>query len=242
MEAVIAGERLECVDAAAPRPAEIESALELRRVRDERDLLASQVSELRSSLRTAVEDERHRIRRDLHDGAQHLFLAAGIQLRTLAPLIDADPVTAKARVNQTVTTLIDAMADLRRLVTGDAPSLLATHGLAGAIDALASKAAFPVEVLEAPSRVLSEQTEANVYFTVSELLSNVTKHACASKAEVRITEHSSSVIVEVLDDGRGGVDVANGSGLRGLCGRASSVDVVSVIGGGTLVRASVTKD
>lgn len=239
MEAVVSRKLSSSTAESAPDPAENAVELELRA---ERDLLAAQVSELRSALKTAAEIERQRIRRDLHDGAQHLFLAAGVQMRTLGPLIDSDPVAAKARVEQTVTTLMGAMADLRRLVSGDAPALLAQLGLAGAIDELAAQTSIPVEVIEIPVRSLDAQLESEIYFTVAELLANVVKHAQATKAQVKVVSHSASVVIEVIDDGRGGVDSSKGSGLSGLRGRASNIEVLSVLGGGTLVRAVISKD
>lgn len=218
-----------------------EVSSELSRLRADRDALATEVLELRAALDSAVTDERARIRRDLHDGAQHQFLAAGLSLRLIEPLIESDPQSAREMIGQSAQMILDAMADLRRLVTGDTPAPLAMHGLAGAVGLLAERMPIPVDVVDLPEFSYSQTTESDVYFIVSELLTNVIKHSGATRASVSIVGTPGLVVIEVRDDGCGGAHASGGSGLSGLERRTSSLEVLNVIGGGTLVRATVPR-
>ena len=121
--------------------------------------------------------------------------------------------------------------------------MLTERGLAAAIEALGTRAPVPVEVVEVPRDRLSPSVEATAYFTVAEALTNVAKYAEASHATVRIAQVDSELVVEVADDGVGGADAANGSGLSGLADRVGASDgtltVSSPPGRGTTIRAVV---
>ena len=121
--------------------------------------------------------------------------------------------------------------------------MLTERGLAAAVEALGTRAPVPVEVVEVPRERLSPSLEATAYFTVAEALTNVAKYAGASHATVRIAQVDSELVVEVADDGVGGADAANGSGLSGLADRVGASDgtlsVTSPPGRGTTIRAVV---
>jgi signal transduction histidine kinase len=135
------------------------------------------------------------------------------------------------------------LAELRELARGIHPSILTEQGLAPAIDALADRAPVEVRAVVGVQERLSAPVEAAAYFVVAEALTNVVKYAQASTVEVAVRCANGDVTVEVADDGVGGVDVAAGSGLRGLEDRLAAVDGRLVIdsppGGGTRLRAQI---
>ena len=205
------------------------------------EVLTERVEELtesRSAVMRAMYLERRRIERDLHDGAQQRLVALALTLRlargkaegALAELLDE----AAAELQQ-------ATNELRELARGIHPAVLTDLGLGPAIGVLASRAPVPVEVAEVPADRLPAPVESAAYFLVAEALTNVSRYASASWAEVRIARANGSVTVQVSDDGVGGADPAIGSGLRGLADRAAALDgsfgVWSPPGGGTTVRA-----
>jgi len=225
---------------AALRAAAGAVALSLENERLEAELRA-RIGELQRSRARMVEAEdagRRRLERDLHDGAQQRLVALALTLRlargkaegALAELLDE----AAAELQQ-------ATNELRELARGIHPAVLTDLGLGPAIGVLASRAAVPVEVAEVPADRLPAPVESAAYFLVAEALTNVSRYASASWAEVRIARANGSVTVQVSDDGVGGADPAIGSGLRGLADRAAALDgsfgVWSPPGGGTTVRA-----
>jgi signal transduction histidine kinase len=186
--------------------------------------LRARLEELRvSRLRIveAADDARRRIERDLHDGAQQELLALALELRVL-----------RSRVEETALPLVDgiakrldvALGELRELARGIHPAILTQSGLAAAVGALADRASLPVETDVAVERRLPAQVEAAAYFLVAEALTNVVRYARASGAVVSIAMDGDELVVCVSDDGIGGVDVAGGSGLRGLQDRLATVD------------------
>jgi signal transduction histidine kinase len=141
------------------------------------------------------------------------------------------------------TELQEASKELRELARGIHPAVLTERGLVAAIGALATRSPFPVEVLDAPTERFPPAIEATAYFTVAEALTNVAKYAEASSARVRVEHRNGYAVVEVEDDGIGGVDMTRGSGLRGLADRVEALDgrlvVSSEAGHGTRVRAEI---
>ncbi|HKG65640.1 MAG TPA: PAS domain-containing protein [Solirubrobacteraceae bacterium] len=206
----------------------------------------ARTEELRASrvrIVEAADAARRRIERDLHDGAQQRLVALGLDVRIARKKILADPSTAAGELDRIGEGLAEASAELRELARGIHPAVLTERGLAAAIEALGTRAPVPVEVVEVPRERLAPSLEATAYFTVAEALTNVAKYAEASHATIRIAQVDSELVVEVADDGIGGADASNGSGLSGLADRVGASDgtltVSSPPGRGTTIRAVV---
>jgi signal transduction histidine kinase len=208
--------------------------------------LTAQVTELegaRSRIIAAADAERRRIERDLHDGAQQRLVALSLTLRMAeARAQQGDPETTEL-VRSAGEEAGLALKDLRDLARGIHPAILTNRGLAAALDDLAARATVPVEVTAAPSERLPDEVEAAAYFVVSECLANVGKHAQASGAAVSVGAEGGALVVEVSDDGNGGADVANGSGIQGLRDRVGALGgrlaIESPAGGGTRMVATI---
>jgi signal transduction histidine kinase len=206
--------------------------------------LRARLEELRvSRLRIvqAADEARRRIERDLHDGAQQELLALALELRVLRSRVgDTD---ALPLVDGLSERLDVALSELRELARGIHPAILTRSGLAAALTALADRATLPVEAEVTVDRRLPAAVEAAAYFVVAEALTNVARYAHASQAMVKIEMDRDDVVVSVSDDGVGGVDVTNGSGLRGLQDRLAAVDgrleIASPSGAGTRVTARI---
>jgi signal transduction histidine kinase len=187
--------------------------------------LRARLEELRvSRLRIveAADDARRRIERDLHDGAQQELLALALELRVLRSRVgDSD---ALPLVDGIAKRLDVALGELRELARGIHPAILTQSGLSAAVGALAERATLPVEIEMDVDRRLPAPVEAAAYFLVAEALTNVSRYARASGARVQIEVDDDDLVVTVTDDGVGGVDIAAGSGLRGLQDRLATVD------------------
>ena len=208
--------------------------------------LTAQVSDLRdarSRIIAAADAERRRIERDLHDGAQQRLVALALTLRMAEKRAGEADSEAAALVRQASDEVGLALHELRDLARGIHPAILTNRGLAAALDDLAARATVPVEIVSTPAKRLPEPVEAAAYFVVSECLANVSKHAGASSAEVSVTVHQDRVTVMVSDDGVGGAELSDGSGLQGLVDRVGAVDgtlaVHSPPGRGTRVVATI---
>jgi signal transduction histidine kinase len=174
----------------------------------------------RARLAGASDSERHRIQRDLHDGAQQRLVSLLLNVK-LARRADE---TAAARLLDTVETeLAAALAELRALAAGVLPPVLADHGLGAAVEELAFRSPIPVAIEQMPDRRLPKQVEGAAYFVIAEALANVAKHAGAGGASVRVTRMGASARIEIRDDGAGSADPARGSGLRGLADRVGAL-------------------
>jgi signal transduction histidine kinase len=207
--------------------------------------LRARVEELRvSRLRIveATDAARRRIERDLHDGAQQQLVALALELRLLRGRAGdrEDLVTAVDGLSER---LSSALAELRELARGIHPTILTDRGLAPAIDALAERTPVAVDATVEVTDRLSKPVEAAAYFVVAEALTNVVKYAQASNVEIAVRQVNGQVLVDVSDDGVGGVDVGAGSGLRGLQDRLAAVDgemdIHSPPGAGTRLRARI---
>jgi signal transduction histidine kinase len=187
--------------------------------------------------------ERRRLERDLHDGAQQRLVSLALTLRMAREKLGPDAGEAGRLLDRSRQELDEALKEIRELARGLHPTLLSDRGLGGAVEALAHRAPLPVEVGEVPAQRLAEQVELTAYFVVSEALTNVAKHASATRASVTVTNGNGRLAVEVSDDGIGGADIALGTGLRGLADRLAAIegrlDVDSKPGRGTTVRASI---
>ena len=210
--------------------------------------LQRQVETLTKS-RSAVLDveasELHRIERDLHDGAQQRLVMLTIDLGLANERIETDPAGARQLILEGQAQAREALADIRDLVRGIAPSILVDRGLVPALESLSGRGPVPTSLVSdlAPGERLSATTERTAYFVVAEALANVAKHSGARHCEVRCRRDGSRLVVEVRDDGTGGARVAPGGGLEGLATRVTGVDgafsVSSPPGGPTLVRAEL---
>jgi PAS domain S-box-containing protein len=209
-----------------------------------REIEAARTEELRASRSRIVEAAdaaRRKIERDLHDGAQQRLVSMALDVRVARGRIQRDPEATMPFLDRMAEELKEALAELRELARGIHPAVLTERGLAPAVEALAQRATVPVEIVEVPGERLPLRAETTAYFAVSEALTNVAKYAHASHATVRLAREDGALVVEVRDDGVGGADPANGSGLAGLADRIGAADgelsVVSPAGEGTLLRA-----
>ncbi|MFE2586428.1 sensor histidine kinase, partial [Streptomyces sp. NPDC059378] len=170
----------------------------------------------------AFEAERRRIERDLHDGAQQRLVALTMTLG-LARL-DAPPGPLADQLAQAHRQAGEALAELRELVHGIHPKVLADYGLPAAVADAADRSAVPVDVgLELTAR-LPQSVETAAYFVVCEALANIARHSGAHRAEVTGEHRDGRLFLRVRDDGRGGAVAGNGSGLTGLADRVSVLD------------------
>jgi signal transduction histidine kinase len=163
--------------------------------------------------------------------------------RLAAANVDADPAGTRETLERSGDELALGLAELRELARGLHPAILTDRGLAVALDSLAGRAPVPVTVTAARSHDLPEAIKAAAYYVVAEALTNVAKYARASGAEIDIAHEEGGVVIEVADDGVGGADFSDGSGLRGLADRVEALGgrlaVHSPSGKGTLVRAEI---
>jgi signal transduction histidine kinase len=208
--------------------------------------LARQVAQLAESRSEVVDhqaEEIRRIERDLHDGAQARLVAMGMTLGAVEQLLERDPVAARRLVVDARETSAKALGELRDLVRGIHPPVLADRGLADAVRALALDSPLDISVDADLGDRLPAPVESAAYFAFSELLANIAKHADAQQIRVDLRRRAGLVRMTVTDDGTGGADLANGTGLRGIQRRVSAFDgtlaVVSPVGGPTVVTVEI---
>jgi signal transduction histidine kinase len=221
------------------------AALALENERLEAELRA-RIEDLRLSrarIVQAADDERRRLERDLHDGAQQRLVAIALSLKIARTSIDGDPAAARDLLDGSIGELTAATAELRELARGIHPAILTDRGLDAAINALAGRASVPVEVRNLSRERHAASVESTAYFVVAEALTNVARYSQASHAQVEIGRRNGTLVVEVRDDGVGGADPRRGSGLRGLADRVAAVDgqlrVTSAPAAGTTVHAEI---
>jgi signal transduction histidine kinase len=193
----------------------------------EKSRLAKRVEQLTESRAETVDSqaaELRRIERDLHDGAQARLVSLGMSLAMAEDELDRDPEGARALLSEARAASSVALSELRDLVRGIHPPVLADRGLVGAVRSLALAAPIPITVRAELHRRLPAPVESAAYFAVAEALTNIVKHSHATTASVEITDGGSAVIVTILDDGQGGADPAAGTGLRGIERRVSAFD------------------
>ena len=208
--------------------------------------LRAKVAELRESrsrmLRVGLE-ERRRLERDLHDGAQQRLVSMALNMRLARDRMRDDPDAAERMLDGAGAELDAALEELRELARGIHPAVLSDRGLDAALETLARRAPLPVELNRGSYERLPESIELAAYFVVSEALTNVAKYADASHAQVSVARRNGKLMVEVTDDGVGGADPDNGTGLRGLADRLAVIEgrleVDSRPGAGTTIRARI---
>ncbi len=202
-----------------------------------------QLSRTRSEATDAQAAELRRIERDLHDGAQVRLVALGMSLGMAEEMVLRDPVAAQRLLTEARHNSDRALADLRDLVHGIHPPVLAERGLAGALRALALDLPLPVDVDIEPPGGPPAPVETAAYFAVAEALANVARHSGASRAAVRVRHAGGTLRLTVTDDGVGGADPCGGTGLRGVQRRLAAHDgtlvVTSPLGGPTVLTMEV---
>jgi signal transduction histidine kinase len=208
--------------------------------------LRAKVAELQASRLRIVQagsEQRRRLERDLHDGAQQRLMALGIDLRMVRERIEHDPQGAAELLDESLHELNEATAELRELARGIHPAVLTNRGLRAALKGLASRSPVPVELLQTPPDRLPASVESAVYFVVAEALTNAARYSHAQTVTVGVVRDSGHVDVEVKDDGVGGAHADQGSGLRGLADRVAALDGLlelrSPQGLGTILRATI---
>ncbi|GII84817.1 hypothetical protein Ssi03_28070 [Sphaerisporangium siamense] len=194
-----------------------------------RSLLANEVRHLTETRTQAVDAqaaELRRIERDLHDGAQARLVAIGMMLGAAEEIVESDPQAAKALIVKVREASASSLVELRRLVRGIHPPVLAERGLGDAIRALALDSPLKAEVsVDLPARA-EAPVESAAYFVVSELLANAGRHSGAGAVTIDVSHRGPALRLTVTDDGHGGADPSRGSGLSGIERRLAAFDGV----------------
>ncbi|WP_455352381.1 sensor histidine kinase [Streptomyces sp. SYSU K217416] len=210
------------------------------------DELERRIAELESDrgvvVDTAAADLR-RIERDLHDGAQARLVALAMDLGLAKEKLTEDPQAAARMVDEAHGEVKIALQELRDLARGIHPAVLTDRGLNAALSSVAARCTVPVKVtVDLPARP-AQAIEGIAYFTVSELLQNISKHAHAHHASVDVWRADERLLIQVRDDGRGGARLDSGTGLAGLAERLGAVDGLFVLdspaGGPTTITAEL---
>jgi signal transduction histidine kinase len=218
-------------------------ALENERLQAE---LRAQLAELRASrarIVSAGDEERRRLERDLHDGAQQRLLALGLALQLARSKLGPEANGAAELLAEADDELRAAYDELRELARGIHPAVLTEQGLAAALNSLRARSPVPVTIAATPEDRAAGPPEAAAYFLVSEALANITKYAHASRVEISVAYDDGRLYVDVDDDGVGGADPSRGSGLHGLADRVHALDgkleLESPPGRGTRLHAEI---
>ena len=209
---------------------------------------AALIEDLRASrqrLVAAQDQERRRIERNIHDGAQQQLVALAVKLRLADALVGKDEERAHALLGELHTETSHALEDLRDLARGIYPPLLADKGLAVALEGQARKSTVPVTVASDGIGRYPQEIESAVYFSCLEALQNIAKYADASTATIRLEQSNGSLTFDVMDDGVGFDPAAasHGSGLQGIADRLAAlggtIEIESAAGAGTTVRGRI---
>ena len=217
-----------------------QAGLVLRNVRLIEELRAS-----RQRLVAAQDEERRRIERNLHDGAQQQLVALAVQLRLAEQMVGRDVEKERALIHRLQNAANEALDELRDLARGIYPPLLADKGLEAALHAQARKSPTPVVVETGPLGRYARDVESAVYFCALEALNNVSKYADASRAIVRLAQSNGQLTFSVTDDGRGfdPATTGRGTGLQGIADRLDAIggafEIVTAPGSGTTVTGRV---
>jgi signal transduction histidine kinase len=218
-----------------------EFVLIVRNITD-RKVQEQELQASRARIVAAGDEERRRLERNLHDGAQQRLVSLSLSLRLAQTQLQKNPVMAEQLLESAREELAQALEELRELARGIHPAILTDRGLDAALEALASRAPLPVAIERATTK-LPAPVAAAAYYVVSEALANVAKYADASSVRISVEQMNGAACVEVSDDGVGGADPANGSGLRGLADRVAALngtlEIQSEPGRGTTIRAEI---
>jgi signal transduction histidine kinase len=218
------------------------SALAVGALAAEREVLADRVRASRTRIVVAADEERRRLERDLHDGAQQRLIALAARLG-LAVRDQEQPPAAVASLDAAQSEILVALEELRELVHGIRPAALRQFGLARAVEGVAARSSTPVALLDLPEVRLDDTAEATAYYVVLEGVANAQRHAHASIITIRARVSGSTLLLEVQDDGVGGAAEQDDLGLQGLRDRVEATGgdftVDSEPGCGTLIRAAI---
>ncbi|MEV4841091.1 histidine kinase [Nonomuraea sp. NPDC049486] len=211
--------------------------------RKELDERIETLTESRAGVIDAADAERRRIERDLHDGAQQRLVSLAMNLGIARATLTDLPDPARQAIEQAHEEAKQALRELRDLVRGLHPAVLNDQGLDAALSGVAARAPIPVRLEVGIDRRVSPTIEAVAFFTVSEALTNIAKHAAAARAEVTVRRERDRLRLLVYDDGCGGATMDRGTGLRGLAQRVESVDgtlrLSSPLGGPTTIEVEL---
>ena len=199
-------------------------ALENARLQAELRAQLAQVQESRARIVAAGDDQRRRIERDIHDGAQQRLVALALELRAAQKRLGSD---LGPELDEVLADAVDelqlAVGELRELARGVHPAILTEEGLGAALESLADRTPIPVRIVAAPDGRLPSEIEGAAYFVACEALANAVKHADATSVTISAAGRNGTLVVEVVDDGVGGASLnGDGSGLRGLCDRVEA--------------------
>jgi signal transduction histidine kinase len=231
----------ELVDAAA---AAARLALENARLHAETRAQLLEVRESRRRIAVAADDERRRIERNLHDGAQNRLLALALALSSAHDQLATRAVDPELErlLAASVEELQGTVEELRTLARGLHPTVLVEYGLAAALGALTAKSSLEIE-REVSGDRFAPEVEATAYFVACEALANTVKHAQATRAVIAVVHEGNMLVVTVADDGIGGARPSRGSGLEGMADRVDAlggrIDIVSPPGEGTRLTARI---
>jgi signal transduction histidine kinase len=227
---------LDAVGAAA------EISLENGRLHAELRARLEELKGSRARLLDAGHRERQTLERNLHDGAQQRLIALSLELNMLEQKLGDRP-ELQSRLDAARREIATTLEELRDVARGLHPAVLSGHGLAVALESIAARAPLPVRLTVDLDARLPDRVEVAAFYVVSESLTNIAKHAEASDATVLVARSGTGVVVEVVDDGVGGADTEDGSGLRGLADRVEALGgrlrVWTPVGGGTRVQAEI---
>jgi signal transduction histidine kinase len=216
-------------------------ALENARLQAELKEQLVRVQESRARIVAAGDDQRRRIERDIHDGAQQRLVALALELRAAQKRLGGELAPAIEEVlSDAVDELQLAVGELRELARGVHPAILTEEGLGAALESLADRTPLAVTILTAPAiERFAPEIEGAAYFVACEALANAVKHADATSVTISAERRNGTLVIEVADDGIGGASLNGGSGLRGLSDRVEAhggqLRIESVPGGGTRV-------
>ena len=217
-------------------------ALENGRLEAELRARLQELQGSRSRVVEAQQNERRRLERNLHDGAQQRLVALALELGLLAEQANNDP-AAQDRLHRARSEVSESLDELRDIARGLHPAVVSGHGLAVALESLVAVTPLEVQLNTDGLPRLSEPLEVAAYYVVSESLTNAAKHAQAKRVTVDVGVTNGTLIAEILDDGIGGADSERGTGLRGLADRVEALNgrlrVWSAAGSGTRVRAEI---
>jgi signal transduction histidine kinase len=223
-----------------------------QRVREFTELVATAIANAeahaaltasRARIVTATDEARRRLERDLHDGAQQRLVSLGLELRSIEAEVPSELGSLKEQISDAVAGLTAASADLQELARGIHPAILSRGGLGPALKTLARRCTIPVTVhLDLGGRI-PESAEVAAYYVVAEAITNTIRHARASGMDIDVRMNGSDLVLSIRDDGVGGADSGNGSGLIGLIDRVEALgghmQIASPCGGGTVLHVAI---
>jgi PAS domain S-box-containing protein len=205
--------------------------------------MRAEVAASRARVIAAGDETRRRIERDLHDGAQQQLVTLALAMRSAEGRIPTGQEHLKAEVGGFADRVTSVVEELREMSRGIHPAILSEGGLTPALEALALRSAVPVKLNVRHEQRLPDAVEVAAYYVASEALTNVSKHADASRVELDLHLDDASLRLAIRDDGRGGADPSRGSGLLGLKDRVEAlggtIDVESPHGAGTRLRVAI---